>query len=360
MLLQRFKQSKTGEDLKLRLLIDTCVWLDLAKDYRQLPLLDALLVMRDAGDLEIILPEIIVEEFNRNKDRIISESKRSLSSHFKLVRDAMLKFAQEDGRDVVLQQLREVDHRIALGGEAVNDAIGIIEKIFESVPRIKLTDTVKARAADRAIAKLAPFHRQRNGIDDAIIIEAYVDALASKPNADDIYAFVTHNIHDFSERGNDTRLPHPDLAVLFDSTNSRYATSLGPLIGQFAEDLLEEVKFEREFNQEPRKLSELLEAEYKLFKQVWYNRHWNRRISIEEGKHKLVSRDEWDKLLPKERTNVTLDTIWEGALASAKRTEDELGPDDIGPWSDFEWGMINGKLSAIRWMLGDDWDMLDT
>ncbi|MBB2929831.1 PIN domain-containing protein [Paraburkholderia silvatlantica] len=346
--------------MKLHLLIDTCVWLDLAKDYRQLPLLDAVLAMKESGDLEIILPKILVEEFDRNKDRIISDSKRSLSSHFKLVREAMLKFSPEEGRDAALQKLNEVDHRIATGGEAVNDAIGIVEKIFASTDHITLTDAVKARAADRAIAKIAPFHRQRNGIDDTIIIETYIDALAARSNTDDVYGFVTHNIHDFSDRGGDTRLPHPDLAGMFDSSSSRYATSLGPLLGEFAEDLLEEIKFEREFNQEPRKLSELLEAEHRLTTQVWYNRHWNRRIAIERGKQKLVSHEEWEKLPPKKRHNTIVDTIWEGALASAKRAEDELGPGGVGPWSDFEWGMINGKLSAIRWMLGDDWDMLDT
>lgn len=346
--------------MKLHLLIDTCVWLDLAKDYRQLPLFDAMTAMKDAGDLEIILPEIVVEEFNRNKERIISDSKRSLASHFKLVRDAMVKFAQEDGRDIALQKLNEVDHKIAIGGEAVNDAIEIIEKIFASTDHIPLTGAVKARAADRAIAKIAPFHRQRNGIDDAIIFETYIDALAAKSNVDDVYAFVTHNTNDFSERGSDTRLPHPDLAAIFADNNSRYATSLGPLLNEFAENLLEEIRFEREFNQEPRKLSELLEAEHKLSTQVWYNRHWKRCISMERGEQRLVSHEEWDKLPPQKRLSTIVDSIWQGALASAKRAEEELGPDDVGPWDDFEWGMINGKLSAIRWMLGDDWDMLDT
>jgi hypothetical protein len=43
-----------------------------------------------------------------------------------------------------------------------------------------------------------------------------------------------------------------------------------------------------------------------------------------------------------------------------KKTEDEVGLENLGPWDDFEWGMINGKLSALRWILGDEWDMLDT
>src|SRR5690348_15619478 len=109
--------------MKLSLLIDTSVWLDLAKDYRQLPILDALSAMSEAGELALILPRIVVDEFERNKERVIAESKRSLSSHFKLVREAIVQFAPEEGRKEALDQLNDVDHRIATGGEAINDAI---------------------------------------------------------------------------------------------------------------------------------------------------------------------------------------------------------------------------------------------
>ena len=189
---------------------------------------------------------------------MIADSKRSLSSHFKLVREAMLKFAP----NAALDQLNDVDHRIATSGEAINDSIEIIEKLFAATTPIELTDAVKARAADRAIMKVAPFHRQRNGIDDALLIEIYVDALAGRTSDNDVYGFVTHNIHDFSERGGDSRFPHADIAPLFDGAASRYAISLRPLPGEDAEGLLGEVRFVREYNQEPRKLSELLEAEH--------------------------------------------------------------------------------------------------
>lgn len=52
--------------------------------------------------------------------------------------------------------------------------------------------------------------------------------------------------------------------------------------------------------------------------------------------------------------------IWKGALESAQKVIEKYGEDNLGPYSDFEWGMINGNLSALRWVLGADWDMLDT
>jgi hypothetical protein len=146
--------------VKLRLLIDTCVWLDVAKDYRQLPVLEAIAALSEAGDLELILPRIVVDEFERNKERVVAEGKRSLSSHFRLVRDAVVQFAPEDRRDATLSQLNEVDHRIAVAGQPINDAIQIIEKLFASASQLDLTEAVKRQG--RALSPTAKWHRRRD------------------------------------------------------------------------------------------------------------------------------------------------------------------------------------------------------
>ncbi len=344
--------------MKLKLLIDTSVWLDLTKDPRHLPLLDVLFAMIEADEVELILPQIILDEFARNRDRVMASSRASLSSHFKHVKDAIVQFAPEEGRNEVLKQLNEIDHRIAMGGEAVNEAVNLIEKLFTTTEPVSISQSIKARAADRAIAKVAPFHRQMNGIGDAIIIETYIDAVAVR-KGDDVLAFVTHNIHDFSQKGADTRSPHPDLASLFDEAHSRYSTNLGALLNDYASDLIEEVTFDREYSQESRSLSELLAAEHKLMMQVWYNRKGNIIARVEGGEEKLVLREVWEAASPERRRGMIVDSIWNGMLASMKQTEEEF-PDELGPWDDFEWGMINGKLSALRWVLGYEWDMLDT
>lgn len=103
----------------------------------------------------------------------------------------------------------------------MNEAVDLIEKLFGETTPVPVSDhiKVKVRAADRAIAKVAPFHRQMNGIGEAIIIETYIDAVAARKD-EDVFTFVTHNIHDFSQKGADTRVPHPDLASLFDGVRS--------------------------------------------------------------------------------------------------------------------------------------------
>jgi hypothetical protein len=122
---------------------------------------------------------------------------------------------------------------------------------------------------------------------------------------------------------------------------------------------MDEREFELNFAMESRRLSEILAAEHLLLRQVWYNRHWNLRSGVESGEIKIITSAEF-RNLSGYHPEVIRDEVWRGALAAAKRTEEAVGLENLGPWTDFEWGMVNGKLSALRWGLGEEWDMLDT
>lgn len=91
-----------------------------------------------------------------------------------------------------------------------------------------------------------------------------------------------------------------------------------------------------------RNVDEIIDAEAEFFDRIWYGRHQVLKYLIEEKKEKV------DK------------ETWKRAQEAAKNIEKKYGKKNLGPYEDFDWGMINGKLSAIRWVLGDEWDFLDT
>ncbi|MFD2054207.1 PIN domain-containing protein [Mesorhizobium calcicola] len=342
----------------LRLLLDTSVWLDVAKDWRQQPVLGALRELVREGEIMLVVPDVVRDEFARNKDRVAADARRSLQSHFRQVCEAVNRFGDDGTKLDTLSRLHEVDHRIVINNEAVYDSIWQIDVLLAGGHRMRTTKAIKQRVTERALAGLAPYHRSRNSVGDAVIVECY--AAMAKAAADDgnPCAFATHNVKDFSDESGDRREPHPDLAAMFDSEASTFWVSLVDVLRHVDPDLLDDQDAEFNWTQEPRKLSEILEAAHLLDRQVWYNRHWNLRWEIQEGKVKVTPKSEYST--QPYRQDQILDTVWAGALKAAKRTEQEIGKENLGPWTDFEWGMVNGKLSAIRWVLGEDWDELYT
>jgi hypothetical protein len=300
----------------------------------------------------------VVDEFARNKARVIEESGRSLSGTLKRIKEAVEKFGDPRRKNMVLRELNDVDHRMPTLGGAAAETVSRIQKLFTGTAVIDISDAVKLRAAQRAIEKRAPFHRQRNGIDDAILIEIYADAIGAKGTAGRRFAFVTHNTKDFSDPNASNKLPHPDLAVCFSRRRSLYFITLGEALRRIEPEQLADLRVEQEWIEEPRRLTEILEAMDLLFHQVWYNRHQVMRQKIEQGTIKVVEKETFpvkDHL----RRPIQRDVL-KLAIKAAAKVEKKYGLEKLGPWNDFEWGMINGKLSALRWVLGDEWDMLDS
>lgn len=342
----------------LVLLIDTCVWLDMAKDYRHQPTLNALEQMIHDGGVALNVPQQTLDEFERNKGRVAKETSQGISANFKRVSDAIRQHGKQEGRDALLQQLGDLDHLIGKKGEYADSRITRIEKLFAAGTIIPTTDAVKIRLAQRAIDKLCPFHKNKNSMADAVLLEIYRDML-KEWTENEQFAFVTHNKHDFSDMNVDERKPHPDIADLFAQEGSTYALALGEVLNDYAPDWMEELKWEFEYQEEPRSLSEILEAEHLLFRQVWYNRHLNFMYEIETGKVKVVKKVGKTKKGYHRQDQITQATL-DSALAAGERTRREVGEENLGPWDDFEWGMLNGKLSALRWVTGSEWDFLDT
>jgi hypothetical protein len=341
------------------MLVDTCVWLDLAKDQKQAPVLSIVEKMYKKRILSLIVPRVLLDEFRRNRERVAKESARSLSSHFRQVKEAVEKVAG-DKRKMrgVLSYLDDVNHKIPILGGSAERTLVRIEKLLTASPIIEPSEEVKLYAAQRALDRKAPFHHAKNAMADAILIETYGACLRDKEASGVRFAFVTHNKSDFSIEDGNHKKPHRDFADLFSRVKSLYFINLPEALRRVEPSLVTDIMFEESWTQEPRGLTEILEAEDLLFHQVWYDRHSNLRTGVEEGRIKIVDKEIYPR--PRGAQKTVQRDVWEGALKAARKVERRYGKKNLGPWSDFEWGMLNGKLSALRWALGDEWDMLDT
>ena len=354
------KKKERGDPVTpVRLVLDTCVWLDLAGNDANEPLLGALETLSHQHVIDLAVPQIFRDEFANNQDRVIRESGRSLDGALKRARVAVWTHGEKRKRRNVAAVLDDIEHKLNNAPDSAAQAITRIEKIFAHSISCSTNNEAMLRASTRALEKKAPFHNGRNNFADALILELYGQMAASGKGR---CVFVSHNTKDFSASNADQRLPHPDIAMYFSRIKSRYFIKLIEALRALRPYEFAEAMFEHEFSMEPRRASEILDAIEEMTDRVWYDRHMVSRYKIQTGKTKIIQKKDFGPQHYRDSANdrLVVDDIWKGALKAAKRVEKKYGKGNLGPYSKFDWGMINGKLSALRWVLGDEWDMLDT
>ncbi|MET4798047.1 PIN domain-containing protein [Bradyrhizobium sp. LB11.1] len=339
--------------------LDTSVWLDLAANEAGEPLLGALEHLNRLKAIELAVPQIVRDEFARNKDRVVQDSGRSLSAALDRATGAIWKYGNPRRRRNTAAALSDIKHQLNGALDITAEAVTRIETLFAASTWLGDKSAAIEAASTRALEKRAPFHTGKNSFADAVIIELYGQLRAATKGR---CVFVTHNKKDFGLPNGDQRLPHPDIAEHFSRIKSRYFIKLVDALRALRPQEFAEAMYEHEFTMEPRRASEISDAIRELTDRVWYDRHMVMRYKVETGKCKIIAKKDFGPKYYRASAlgKLIVDDILAGAIRSAERVEKRYGKENLGPYSKFDWGMINGKLSALRWVFGEDWDELYT
>jgi hypothetical protein len=316
----------------------------------ELPILTALEYLVDQGIVRLLVPNLIRVEYERNKDRVANQTRQRLTQECKLVKEIVEAFGGVNKQQAI-DTIDDVKHRLPILSEANYMTVHRVEQLFTTAIDTSVSDSAKLKAANRAILKLAPFHKSKNSMADAALLEVFDEFRLANLTEFDSFRFITVNHTDFSD--GDHRKPHPDFGGIFDGTSSQFFITPNAALADLADP--EEIGFETEsgWEEETRGLFEILGTMDELTDKIWYSRHCMRAERIQSGQIKLIPEG-----TEKYSGSEIHEHIWAGALKAAKEVEGKYN--DLGPWDDFEWGMLSGKLSALRWVLGDEWDNLDT
>lgn len=129
-------------------LIDTSVWLKLAEDHKLTPLLQVVRGLVSLKKMRLIVPQLVVQEFQQNRERVARTVSRNFTSQVNEARKAITKVGgNQKTTKLVLKHLDEVNHKLPKLGMPAGDTFGTIEDLFNESEVIEASESVMAKAA---------------------------------------------------------------------------------------------------------------------------------------------------------------------------------------------------------------------
>lgn len=196
---------------------DTNIWIGISNSEEPSKLLDVLEAEISGGTIKLILPEIIIKEWNRNKDSaILKRTEDNIKTQISGL-SRLAHFVENDRWDIfdpepVKEELVELTNKIkALEAElkkyrtklldTAKENIQLVENIFNNRNAIVLPADKESslKVISLATEKEFPFGKKKNNFADCLIFFQFINYL--KANGISNAHFVTSNKEDFFPQG---------------------------------------------------------------------------------------------------------------------------------------------------------------
>lgn len=242
--------------------LDTCTWIYLANGTEPVKFLEDLLDEINSGNLVIILPKIVLEEWNKNKadGSIMDGVKRTFRDINKSIKEISAIIDKMDYTSKFLRLINDEENNLkdnldeAVKGlektkgdinSKIEENISKIERIFNHHQTIVIDTPNEAMltAGKMAVEKKAPLHK-KNGFADALIVLTFLDYLDKNQHDEDVSVFISYNKEDFCELGGkkkeDNKTLHPDLIPLFEKCKCNFHPILASALKELDHTLVDD------------------------------------------------------------------------------------------------------------------------
>jgi predicted nucleic acid-binding protein len=214
--------------------LDTNIWIYLTKD-TFFELWTKLKEMKDDGQLEIIVNDVILKEWERNKENTIKSLANGIKSEYTTAINLANYLEIQEKKDFlkIITTYKSEAERITKATQKVTE----VEDFIKSCTIINVTEAQKLFVANLAIEKVPPFQNNKNNFNDALIFRNVCEYSSNQiPWLYDLI-YVSNNPDDFIDRK--TSEVHKELFEDLKSIRLKNVTQLGEALNlapEFMED----------------------------------------------------------------------------------------------------------------------------
>lgn len=140
----------------LHLLVDTSTWLDLSKRRDGQRWIVALRVLSHQGQVELIVPKVVIDEFERNRERIEASMTSTVAQRFKLIKQDLDDYGGDENAEA-LKTIADLARHVPLIGAMTTRNFDEVLELLAAGRVVEASDDNLRAVVDRGLAKQAPF-----------------------------------------------------------------------------------------------------------------------------------------------------------------------------------------------------------